>query len=77
MAALKDTQRLHEVASALLIIAMILLPLGICGDVFVIFQKVTNSVATSAIVAMVVLAFFYGTWFGFTVYRRAQLTRSG
>lgn len=69
----EDTTRLHRVASVLLVAAMITLPLGICGDVYIVFYKVTSSVAGSFGIAVAVLAFFYGTWFGFTVYRRAQL----
>jgi hypothetical protein len=69
----EDTARLHRVASALLLAAMCILPLGICGDVYIVFYKVTNSVSTSLGIAIAVLAFFYATWFGFTAYRRAQL----
>jgi hypothetical protein len=69
----EDTPRLHRVASALLLGAMLTLPLGICGDVYVVLYKVTSSVSTSVGIAIAVLAFFYGTWFGFTAYRRAQL----
>jgi len=69
----EDTARLHRVASGLLLGAMFTLPLGICGDVYVVFYKVTSSVATSVVIAIAVLAFFYGTWFGFTAYRRTQI----
>ena len=69
----EDTPRLHRVASALLLGAMFTLPLGICGDVYIVFYKVTSSVATSVGIALAVLAFFYGAWFGFTAFRRAQL----
>jgi multisubunit Na+/H+ antiporter MnhG subunit len=69
----EDTPRLHRIASVLLLGAMFTLPLGICGDVYIIFYKVTRSVATSVGIAVAVLAFFYATWFGFTAYRRAQL----
>ena len=69
----EDTHRLHTVASTLLLAAMVTLPLGICGDVYVVFYKVTNSIQASIVIAIAVLAFFYGTWFGFTTYRRARL----
>jgi multisubunit Na+/H+ antiporter MnhG subunit len=72
----EDTPRLHRVASVLLLGAMFTLPLGICGDVYIVFYKVTSSVATSIGIAVAVLAFFYATWFGFTAYRRAQLADS-
>jgi len=71
----EDTERMHTVASALLMGAMITLPLGICGDVFVVIEKVTKSISISVTCAILALAFFYGTWFGFTTYRRSQLNR--
>ena len=69
----ENTPRVHRVASVLLLAAMVTLPLGICGDVYVVFYKVTSSMRASIGLAIAVLAFFYGTWFGFTTYRRAQL----
>lgn len=72
----EDTQRVYSVASALLIAAMITLPLGIAGDVYVVMNKVTNSFELSAGCAMLALTFFYGIWFGYTTFRRAQLRRT-
>ena len=72
----EDTKRVHQVASTFLMIAMITLPLGICGDVYVVMHKATQSVATSVTCASVALAIFYGTWFGFTTYRRSQIEQS-
>ena len=72
----EDTQRLHTVASAFLMAAMITLPLGIAGDVYVVVNKVTDSTGLSAGCAMLALAFFYGIWFGYTTFRRAQIQRS-
>jgi len=69
----EDTPRVHRVASVLLLAAMVTLPLGICGDVYAVFYKVTSSMPVSMGIAIAVIAFFYGTWFGFTTYRRAQL----
>ena len=71
----EDTQRVHTVASILLMAAMITLPLGICGEVYVVIEKVTNSITTSVGCAAFALAVFYGTWFGFTTYRRMQLDK--
>ena len=69
----EDTLRMHNFASVLLLAAMVTLPIGICGDVYVVLYKVTSSVPASLGIAIAVLAFFYGTWFGFTTYRRARL----
>ena len=71
----EDTKRFHKVASGLLVAAMIALPPGICGDVYVVIYKVTNSVATSIVCATLALACFYGTWFGYTGYKRTQIDR--
>ncbi len=67
---------MHRVASVLLLAAMVTLPLGISGDVYVVFYKVTSSISASVYIAIGVLAFFYGTWFGFTTYRRARLAEN-
>ncbi|HEX7722172.1 MAG TPA: DUF6328 family protein [Pyrinomonadaceae bacterium] len=70
----EDTTRMHDFASVLLLAAMVTLPIGICGDVYVVLYKVTSSLPASLGIAIAVLTFFYGTWFGFTTYRRARLT---
>jgi len=71
----EDSERVHDIASGFLLGAMLLLPLGICGDVFIVFQKVSGSAGFAAAASSVVLIFFYGLWFGFTAYRRLQLQR--
>jgi len=69
----EDTPRMDRLASVLLLAAMVTLPIGICGDVYVVLYKVTSSLPASLGIAIAVLTFFYGTWFGFTTYRRARL----
>ena len=71
----EDTESFHRVASALLLVTMIPLPLGICGDLFVVLRKVTNSISLSIGIALLTLVFFYALWFGFPGYRRAQISR--
>src|SRR6266576_1368980 len=39
----EDTEAVHKIASSFLLAAMVLLPLGICADVFIVFSKVTDS----------------------------------
>jgi hypothetical protein len=72
----EETEHFHRFASRMLIAAMVPLALGVSGDLFVVVRKITES-ATSAIAsAAVSLLFFYGLWFGFTLYRRnRELTR--
>jgi len=56
-----------------LLIAMIPLPMGICGDLFVVIRKVTESTVAGIMGAAGALVLFYGLWFGFTAYRRSQI----
>lgn len=67
-----DTEHFHRVASRFLIAAMIPLALGICGDLFVVVRKVTESATAAIISAALALLFFYGLWFGYTIMRRAK-----
>jgi amino acid permease len=60
----------------MLIAAMIPLTLGVAGDFFVVVRKITKSDTSGIVIALVSLLFFYGLWFGFTIYRRNQ-KRSG
>jgi Family of unknown function (DUF6328) len=69
----EESERVQAVASWFLIAAMTTLPLGIAGDVYILFLKVTRSALASQAVAGAVLIFFYALWFGFTSYRRMKL----
>jgi hypothetical protein len=69
----EDTESFHRIASALLVLVMIPLPLGICGDFFVVIRKVTGSTSISISCALLTLACFYGVWLGLPLYRRSQL----
>src|ERR1051325_3232619 len=59
----EDTQRFYGLVTGFLIAAMVVLPLGICSEVFIVFQKVTNSLVVSIGTAAALLVFFYGLWF--------------
>lgn len=69
----ENTQRFHRVASRFLLAAMLSLPIGICGDAYVVVQKVIHSTIFAIIFSLIALAVFYGLWFGFTSYRRRQI----
>jgi len=68
----EETEHFHRFASRMVLAAMVPLALGICGDFFVVARKVTGSRALSAGAALLMLAFFYGLWFGLTSYRRSR-----
>jgi hypothetical protein len=72
----EDTEHFHRVASMLLLMAMIPLPLGICGDLYVVVLKVTSSGFIAVASALSFLSLFYGLWFGYTAYRRSRLEGS-
>jgi uncharacterized protein DUF6328 len=69
----EDTEHFHTIASSLLLAAMVTLPIGICGDLFVVVLKVTQSMLASIVSAALALIVFYGLWFGFTAYRKVHL----
>jgi Family of unknown function (DUF6328) len=68
----QDTEHFHKFASRMLIAAMIPLALGICGDLFVVVRKVTESATTAIVASALALLLFYGLWFGYTLYRRSE-----
>lgn len=68
----EQTEHFHRFSSRMLIAAMIPLALGVSGDLFVVVRKITESTTSAIASAVVSLLFFYGLWFGFTVYRRNQ-----
>jgi cytochrome bd-type quinol oxidase subunit 2 len=72
----EETEHFHRFASRMLIASMIPLALGISGDFFIVVRKITESSKSAIVAAAVSLLFFYGLWFGFTIYRRNR-ERSG
>lgn len=68
----ENTERVHTFASRMILGAMAFLALGIAGDLLVVVWKVTGSYALAALAGVVTLAFFYGLWFGYSLYRRGR-----
>ncbi|MBD0327442.1 MAG: hypothetical protein ICV68_13480 [Pyrinomonadaceae bacterium] len=68
----EETEHFHRFASRILIAAMIPLALGVTGDFFVVVNKITQSTTAAIISAALALLFFYGFWFGLTLYRRSR-----
>lgn len=68
----EETEHFHRFASRIIIAAMVPLALGLSGDFFVVLRKVTGTIKASAVISGLMLVFFYGLWFGFTLYRRTQ-----
>jgi hypothetical protein len=71
----ENTDHFHRVASALLLAAMVFLPIGICGELYVVLRRLTDSERVAIGSASLSLLFFYGFWFGYTSYKRRRLSR--
>jgi hypothetical protein len=68
----EETEHFHRFASKVLVAALVPLALGMAGDVYVVVQKVTDSLLISVVSALVILAIFWELWFGLPLYRRTQ-----
>jgi hypothetical protein len=73
----EETEHFHRFASKVLVAALVPLALGMAGDVYVVVQKVTDSLLISVVSALVVLAVFWELWFGLPLYRRTQREYAG
>ena len=60
----EDTERFHNVASYLLLVALAFLAPGMAGDLYVVLAKVTGASTVAATVAGGLLLACYGLWFG-------------
>ena len=60
----EDTERFHQFASWMVLAAMVVLPVGFAGDLWVVVRKQTGSLAAANLSAAATLAAFYGVWFG-------------
>ncbi|HEY0375730.1 MAG TPA: DUF6328 family protein [Pyrinomonadaceae bacterium] len=68
----EETEHFHRFAGRALIAAMVPLALGVSGDFYVVVRKITESATSGVAAALVSLLFFYGLWFGLTLYRRGR-----
>lgn len=68
----EETEHFHRFASKVLVAALVPLALAMAGDVYVVVQKVTDSLLISVVSALVILAIFWELWFGLPLYRRTQ-----
>jgi hypothetical protein len=67
----EETEHFHRFSSRVLLASMIPLALGVTCSFFVVLQKVTHSLALSGTASGLLLALFFGLWFGYTSYVRA------
>jgi DMSO reductase anchor subunit len=71
----EDTRQFVTFAGRMLLVAMVFLAVGICGDFLVVAVKLQFSLAASVAMSSVLLAVFLGLWFGYTLWKRAQLAK--
>jgi len=71
----EDSERFLRLAGRLLLSSMVFLALGIAADFWAVIEKVSQSRAWGLLGAGGALLVFYGLWFGYSLYRRAQLER--
>ena len=68
----EDTERFHRFAGRMVVAAMAVLALGVCGDLWVVVVKVTRSTLLAHVGTAVMLTVFYGFWFGYSLWKRAS-----
>ena len=68
----EDTDHFHTVASALVVGAMVSLPIGICSELYVVLRRLTERQDFAVGTAVLALMFFYSLWFGVTGYKRIR-----
>jgi hypothetical protein len=68
----QDSEHFHSVASGLLLLALVFLAPGMAGDLLVVIRLVTGSYALALWVATLLLASFYGLWFGVSLWKRIK-----
>jgi len=73
----EESEQFHDFAGRILLAAMAALGLGVCGDLFVVAWKVTESIELASAAAVLMLALSYGLWFGLTSYWRGLNERLG
>ena len=68
----EDTERFHRFASWMVLAAMVSLPLGFAGDLWVVVRKHLGSLTAAHVSAAAALLFFYGLWFAAMLALRAR-----
>jgi Na+/proline symporter len=68
----EDTEHFHRVASRLLLAALVFLPPGMCGDLWLVLQKIGFSAGLASGLASGMLIAFWALWFGASALRRHQ-----
>ncbi len=65
-----DTEHFHTFASTMVLLALMLLGIGLAGDIYVASLIITASHNLSLIIASSILLFAYFLWFGVTLLKK-------
>lgn len=71
----EDSEEFLQFTGRMILAAMVLLALGIAGDFLLVVAKVFDSTALGIASAITALVFFYGLWFGLTLYLKGASYR--
>jgi hypothetical protein len=69
-----NSEEFHRLAGRFVVLSLVPLAIGITGDFYVVMRKVSGSVSLAAASATALLLASFALWFGYTFYRRAQLS---
>jgi len=69
----EDSEMLHHITARLLLWAMVFLGLGTCGDFYLVARMTGLGNPLSLALALAMLAFFFGSWFGYTFWKKRQV----
>jgi hypothetical protein len=70
----EETDRFYRLTHAIILSSLPPLALGVCGDFLVVVFKVTNDFTMAALAGTGMLSLFFGTWFGYSWWRRIRLS---
>jgi hypothetical protein len=68
----ENSERFQRFAGRMVLASLVPLAPAIAAEFFVVTRKVTESVAVAGVGALLLLALFYGLWFGLTFFLRAR-----
>lgn len=66
----EDTERFEKFAGAMVLSAMAVIGLGLCGELYVVVEHTLHRADWAVVLAAAMLALFYLLWFGFAGLRR-------
>ena len=72
----EDTEHFHRFASVMLLVAMAVLAIGMCGDFYVVVAKVAQSPALALSLSLALYAFVVVMWFGVSAISLERRRRS-